>query len=63
MFARVQTALTFAMLVFLVLTAAWAFAGPAGSGKAVQGFAAMGQDTTVFGVVALVMYSLIGTES
>jgi amino acid transporter len=61
-FARVQTALTFAMLVFLVLTAAWAFAGPAGSGQAVQGFAAMGQDATVFGVVALVMYSLIGTE-
>ncbi len=61
-FARVQTALTFAMLVFLVLTAAWAFAGPAGSGKAAQGFAAMGQDATVFGVVALVMYSLIGTE-
>lgn len=60
-FARVQTALTFAMLVFFVLTAAAAFAGPAG-GTAPAGFAAMGQDATVFGVVALVMYSLIGTE-
>jgi amino acid transporter len=61
-FARVQTALTFTMLVFLALTAAWAFAGTPASGAAPQGFAGMGEQVTVFGVVALVMYSLIGTE-
>ncbi len=59
-FARVQTALTFTMLVFLALTAVAAF----GSGGAAPkpGFGAMGENVTVFGVVALVMYSLIGTE-
>jgi amino acid transporter len=61
-FARVQTALTFSMLVFLVLTAVWAFASSGARSAAPQGFGAMGTDVTVFGVVALVMYSLIGTE-
>jgi amino acid transporter len=59
-FARVQTVLTFAMLVFLLLTAASAFG--AGSVPAPAGFGAMGAEATVFGVVALLMYALIGTE-
>lgn len=61
-FARVQTALTFTMLVFLLLCAAWAFAGRPAGVPAVAGFAGMGESVTVIGVVALVMYSLIGTE-
>ena len=60
-FARVQTVLTFAMLVFLGLSGAWALAGPVAA-PAPAGFAAMGTDMGVLGVVALVMYSLIGTE-
>ncbi len=65
-FARVQTALTFTMLVFLLLTAVVAL-GVGGSGGAAavpadQGLAAMAKDTNVFAIVALVMYSLIGTE-
>jgi len=62
-FARVQTALTFTMLVFLLLTALWVFGGGAAAGApSGQGFAAMGGQLTVLGIVALVMYSLIGTE-
>ena len=61
-FARVQTALTFTMLVFLLLCATWAFAGRPAGVPAVAGFAGMGESVTVIGVVALVMYSLIGTE-
>lgn len=72
-FARVQTVLTFTMLVALVLTGAWALMGapggvvataatPGSASAAATGWAAMGQQTTVFGVVALVMYSLVGTE-
>lgn len=60
-FARVQTALTFTMLVFLLLTALAAFVGGGGA-AAKPGFGTMGENVTVFGVVALVMYSLIGTE-
>ncbi len=60
-FARVQTALTFVMLVFLVLVGARAFMGAPAVGAA-AGFAAMSSETTTFGIVALVMYSLIGTE-
>lgn len=60
-FARVQTVLTFAMLVFLGLSGAWALAGPVAA-PAHAGFASMGVDAGVLGVVALVMYSLIGTE-
>jgi amino acid transporter len=60
-FARVQTALTFTMLVFLLLTAVVGLGG-APHAAADQGLAAMGSNVTVFGVVALVMYSLIGTE-
>ncbi len=60
-FARVQTALTFTMLVFLLLTAATGLAGSP-TAPAAQGLSAMGADITVFGIVALVMYSLIGTE-
>jgi amino acid transporter len=60
-FARVQTALTFVMLVFLVLVGAWAFAGTPAAGPR-AGLAAMGSETTTLGIVALVMYSLIGTE-
>ncbi len=59
-FARVQTALTFTMLVFLLLTGLVAFTG--GGAGPTAGFGAMGENVTVFGVVALVMYSLIGTE-
>ena len=60
-FARVQTVLTFAMLVFLVLTGAWALAGPTAVARH-AGFGGMADGASVFGVVALVMYSLIGTE-
>ncbi len=60
-FARVQTALTFTMLVFLLLTAAWSLGGAAVAPTG-KGLSEMGTQTTVFGIVALVMYSLIGTE-
>lgn len=60
-FARVQTALTFTMLVFLALTALAAFGG-AGTPLPDAGLSKLGGETTVLGIVALVMYSLIGTE-
>lgn len=60
-FARVQTALTFIMLVFLLLTAAVGLGG-APTAPAGQGLPSMGATVTVLGIVALVMYSLIGTE-
>lgn len=60
-FARVQTALTFVMLVFLLLCAAVGLGG-APQAPAGQGLSAMGANVTVLGIVALVMYSLIGTE-
>ncbi|MEY2688469.1 MAG: hypothetical protein RL375_2667 [Pseudomonadota bacterium] len=59
-FARVQTVFTFAMLVFLALTGAWALGGPSATARV--GWDGMGTEATMFGVVALVMYSLIGTE-
>lgn len=63
-FARLQTALSFSMLVFLAITGALALgrapAAPAGAPAAT--WAGMATDTTVLGVVALVLYSLIGTE-
>jgi amino acid transporter len=59
-FARVQTALTFTMLVFLVLCAAIAWAAPPPA--ALASGQAMAGPGTVLGVVALVMYSIIGTE-
>lgn len=62
-FARVQTVLTFTMLAFLVLTGLAAFGAPAALPTAgASGSSQMGDAVTVFGVVALVMYSLIGTE-
>lgn len=62
-FARVQTVLTFTMLVFLLLTGLMAFGAPAATPPAgATGPTGMGEATTVFGIVALVMYSLIGTE-
>lgn len=61
-FARVQTALTFVMLVFLLLCAAVGLGGGGSAAPAGQGLSAMGANVTVLGIVALVMYSLIGTE-
>lgn len=70
-FAKLQTALTFTMLAFLGITGLWALghvpaasAAVAGAASAVAnpGWASMSSDATVLGVVALVMYSLIGTE-
>lgn len=62
-FARVQMVLTFTMLVFLVLTGLAAWAAPAALPAAgASSPSGMGEAITVFGVVALVMYSLIGTE-
>jgi len=62
-FARVQTVLTFTMLAFLVLTGLAAFGAPAAlPTSGASGPSQMGDAVTVFGVVALVMYSLIGTE-
>jgi amino acid transporter len=60
-FARVQTTLTFVMLVFLLLVAVVGLGG-APSAPAGQGLGALGANVTVLGIVALVMYSLIGTE-
>jgi len=59
-FARVQTVLTFTMVVFLLVTGGTALASAPAAGS--PGLAAMADNVTVFGVVALVMYSLIGTE-
>lgn len=62
-FARVQTALTFTMLAGLALTGAVSLAGgPGPAAGAASSLAGLSQNTTVFGVVALVMYSIIGTE-
>ncbi|MFM2120706.1 MAG: hypothetical protein RL722_2174 [Pseudomonadota bacterium] len=65
-FARVQTVFTFAMLVFLLLCGLSALGGLGGAGATASaarpGFAGMGEQVTIFGVAALVMYSLIGTE-
>lgn len=64
-FARVQTALTFTMLVFLALCAAVAWAGlpaPGPGASGLEGWKAMAEPGTVLGVVALIMYSIIGTE-
>ena len=62
-FARLQTALTFTMLAALGITGTWALGhAPAATAAGAAGWAGMSADTTVLGVVALVMYSLIGTE-
>lgn len=63
-FARVQTALGFTVLVFLVVTGAAAIAGagqapPAGTTPA---FAALSQDTLVLGIVALAFWIFMGVE-
>jgi amino acid transporter len=70
-FAKLQTALTFTMLAALGITGLWALghvpaataAATSGAAGAVAGgWSGMSTDATVLGVVALVMYSLIGTE-
>jgi amino acid transporter len=64
-FARTQTLLTVVMLVFLFLTGIVAVTGELDAGTIAStgtGFAAMAANTTVIGVVSLVLYSLIGTE-
>lgn len=62
-FAKLQTGLTFTMLAALGITGLWALGhAPAGASAGAAGWAGMSADTTVLGVVALVMYSLIGTE-
>ena len=62
-FARLQTGLTFTMLAALGITGAWALGhAPVVTAAGAAGWAGMAADTTVLGVVALVMYSLIGTE-
>lgn len=65
LFARVQTALGFTVLVFLVVTGLAALAGvgaaplPGGRDAAL---AAMGQDTMVLGIVALAFWIFMGVE-
>jgi len=62
-FARLQTALTFTMLGFLAITGLWALSpGAVGAAAITRPWAGMADHTTVLGVVALVMYALIGTE-
>ncbi|MBP6675494.1 MAG: APC family permease [Vitreoscilla sp.] len=65
-FAKLQTGLTFTMLAALGITGLWALGhapeATTAASVASSGWAGMAADTTVLGVVALVMYSLIGTE-
>ena len=64
-FARVQTTLSFVMLVFLALTGLMALGGqgaaPIAGGHA-AGFAALGHDTVVLGLVALAFWVFVGSE-
>jgi amino acid transporter len=64
-FARVQTALAFIVLVFLVVTGAAALAGGGASplpGGRDAAMAAMAQDTMVLGIVALAFWIFMGVE-
>lgn len=64
-FAKVQTALSFIVLVFLVVTGLAALAGPhhvAQAAGVVTGTAAMAKDTVVLGVVALAFWIFVGPE-
>lgn len=64
-FAKVQTTLSFVMLVFLLLTGLSALAGQGDAGASAGGAAttaALGHDVVVLGVVALAFWVFIGSE-
>jgi len=64
-FARVQTALSFTVLTFLLVTGLVAFSGHAAAPLAVgadSGWAALGQQTAVAGVLALAFWCFCGLE-
>ena len=64
-FARVQTALSFIVLTFLVLTGIVAMSGHAHAplaGGAAHAVASLSQDTVILGVVALAFWVFVGSE-
>jgi amino acid transporter len=64
-FARVQTTLSFVMIVFLALTGLAALGGEGAeplAGGLAAGFAALGHDTVVLGLVALAFWVFVGSE-
>jgi amino acid transporter len=64
-FARVQTALSFIVLTFLVFTGIVAMSGHAHAplaGGAAQAVASLSQDTVILGVVALAFWVFVGSE-
>ncbi len=65
-FARVQTALSFFVLIFLVSTGLIALTGhalsPAQANSGPMGFAALGTHTVTVGVIALAFWVFVGSE-
>ena len=64
-FAKVQTTLSFVMVVFLALTGLMALGGQGAApiaGGSAAGFAALGHDTVVLGLVALAFWVFVGSE-
>lgn len=64
-FARVQTALSFTVLVFIALTGVVALSGNAVAsppGGVVQGLTVLGTDTTTLGVAAIAFWIFVGSE-
>lgn len=64
-FAKVQTTLSFTVLLFLVVTGLLALSGQAATpmvGGSTLAFAAMGKDTVTMGVVALAFWVFVGSE-
>jgi amino acid transporter len=61
-FARVQTTLSFGVLLFLLVTGLFAVSGHAAAPAAGAGWAGMGKDAMVLGVVALAFWVFVGSE-
>lgn len=61
-FAKVQTALSFAVCTFLVVTGLVAVTGHAAAPMAGAGWPQLGQSTMVLGVVALAFWVFVGSE-
>lgn len=61
-FARVQTALSFVMLIFMIMTAAVALSHGVRTPAAVGGFASLNHNVVVVGVIALAFWVFVGAE-
>lgn len=60
-FAKLQTTLSFVMLVFMLLTGLSALAGPAAA-PAAAASASLGSESVILGVVALAFWLFVGSE-